>query len=101
MTNNKVEATFHPGNVDLQARMSNLHPAIRQMQRILESPDFRIRIRKVERAFYNLRWALRNGSLSDDERYAIRLMKMHREEGRMDLVEEDFLWLGRRLERKA
>lgn len=99
MSNNKVEATFHPDVKPMN--VEELSESMTQIIRFLRSNQFKIAMRKLTRVFKNINWDLRNGKVTDEERLALAWVRMHREEGRMDLVEEDLLWLGRRLEEKA
>ena len=98
MSNNKVEATFHPDEKPMN--YEELGESMTKVIHFLRSNQFKIAMRRLTRVFKTIGWDLRNGKMTDIEVYALRLVKMHREQGRMDLVEEDLLWLGRRLEKK-
>ncbi len=58
---------------------------------------FRQMVRQVNLAVKAFKWAFRNKPLTDDERFALRLARMHIREGRPELAAEDFAWLERRL----
>ena len=89
MSNNKLEATFNPDEVA---------DALAKIKHALDSRALHIAVRKLARQFKTIGWNLRNGRMTDEEKLALRWMKMHLAEGRQDLAAEDFLWLGKRLE---
>ena len=65
----------------------------RELQRI----RYRQLVRRINRTVYRTMWAIRNRPITDEERFALRLARMHIREGRPELAAEDFAWLERRL----